>query len=78
MVSLDFEDHPFERYRYQGTCALCGSAESYLDEVVTDDQGGRMFLCSDTDYCEGRRVSAESAHHAGDHGDASCLTRPPS
>jgi alpha-D-ribose 1-methylphosphonate 5-phosphate C-P lyase len=22
---------------------------------VTDDRGGRMFVCSDTDYCEGRR-----------------------
>ena len=76
VVSLDFEDHPFERYRYQGTCALCGSVESYLDEVVTDDQGGRMFLCSDTDYCEGRRASADERHPAGDHGDASCLTRP--
>ena len=33
----------------------------YLDEVVTDDAGGRMFTCSDTDYCEGRR----EAGHAG-------------
>src|SRR3954465_8997441 len=31
VVSLDFEDHPFERYRYQGICALCGSAESFLE-----------------------------------------------
>ena len=59
VVSLDFEDHPFERYRHQGTCALCGSTESFLDEVVTDDRGGRMFLCSDTDYCEGRRNNAD-------------------
>jgi alpha-D-ribose 1-methylphosphonate 5-phosphate C-P lyase len=55
VVSLDFEDHPFERHRHDGTCALCGSTESFLDEVVTDDSGGRMFVCSDTDYCEGRR-----------------------
>ena len=52
VVSLDFEDHPFERYRYHGACALCGSTDSFLDEVVTDDRGGRMFVCSDTDYCE--------------------------
>jgi alpha-D-ribose 1-methylphosphonate 5-phosphate C-P lyase len=57
VVSLDFEDHPFERYRYDGTCALCGSNESFLDEVVVDDRGGRMFVCSDTDYCERRRGS---------------------
>ena len=27
----------------------------YLDEVIIDDRGGRMFVCSDTDYCETRR-----------------------
>ncbi|WP_348224005.1 alpha-D-ribose 1-methylphosphonate 5-phosphate C-P-lyase PhnJ [Bacillus subtilis] len=32
-------------------CALCGSRHSYLDEVVMDDQGTRMFVCSDTDFC---------------------------
>ena len=51
VVSLDFDDHPFERYRFDGTCALCGADDSYLDEVITDDRGGRMFVCSDTDYC---------------------------
>lgn len=49
--SLDFEDHPFQPRRAQGCCALCGSAKSYLDEVVTDNQGTRMFVCSDTSYC---------------------------
>lgn len=56
--SLDFEDHPFERTRFTASCALCGSTCSYLDEVVTDDKGGRMFVCSDTDYCEERRAAA--------------------
>jgi alpha-D-ribose 1-methylphosphonate 5-phosphate C-P lyase len=66
VVSLDFEDHPFERYRHDGACALCGSAESFLDEVVIDDRGGRMLVCSDTDYCEQRRGAAgegEAAVH---------------
>jgi alpha-D-ribose 1-methylphosphonate 5-phosphate C-P lyase len=49
--SLDFEDHPFRPVRADGTCTLCGSRDSYLDEIVTDDRGGRMFICSDTDYC---------------------------
>ena len=53
--SLDFEDHPFRARRADAVCALCGAAESYLDEVVTDDRGTRMFVCSDTDFCEGRR-----------------------
>jgi len=61
VVSLDFEDHPFERYRFDAPCELCGSTDSYLDEVVIDDHGGRMFVCSDTDFCESRR--ATSATH---------------
>ncbi|WP_110654403.1 alpha-D-ribose 1-methylphosphonate 5-phosphate C-P-lyase PhnJ [Salinicola halimionae] len=53
--SLDFEDHPFEIQSWEENCALCGSDHSYLDEVITDDKGGRMFVCSDTDYCQTRR-----------------------
>ncbi|HUA78017.1 MAG TPA: alpha-D-ribose 1-methylphosphonate 5-phosphate C-P-lyase PhnJ, partial [Acetobacteraceae bacterium] len=37
---------------------------SYLDELVTDDQGGRMFVCSDTDHCESRRTAAASREDA--------------
>ncbi|MGE4481524.1 alpha-D-ribose 1-methylphosphonate 5-phosphate C-P-lyase PhnJ [Acidocella sp.] len=55
---LDFEDHPFHPGRANEVCALCGSTESYLDEIVADDQGGRIFICSDTDYCESRREQA--------------------
>jgi alpha-D-ribose 1-methylphosphonate 5-phosphate C-P lyase len=36
---------------------LCGAGDSYLDEIVTDDKGGRMFVCSDTDYCESRQLA---------------------
>ena len=59
--SLDFEDHPFVPIRANGTCALCGSRTSYLDEVITDDRGGRMFVCSDTDYCGERQASVKEA-----------------
>ncbi|PKU26397.1 alpha-D-ribose 1-methylphosphonate 5-phosphate C-P-lyase PhnJ [Telmatospirillum siberiense] len=59
--SLDFEDHPFEVQKWSQACALCGSTESFLDEVVTDDKGGRMFVCSDTDYCQRRRDAKEAA-----------------
>jgi len=59
---LDFDDHPFRLTRAPQACALCGSDESYLDEVVTDDRGGRMFVCSDTDYCAQRvEAGAEAA-----------------
>jgi alpha-D-ribose 1-methylphosphonate 5-phosphate C-P lyase len=65
VISLDFEDHPFEPYRYQESCALCGASDSFLDELITDDRGGRMFVCSDTDYCEKRRA----AGHRGAAGE---------
>jgi alpha-D-ribose 1-methylphosphonate 5-phosphate C-P lyase len=55
--SLDFEDHPFAVQRFDKPCALCGARDVYLDEVVTDDRGGRMFVCSDTDHCEERRAA---------------------
>jgi alpha-D-ribose 1-methylphosphonate 5-phosphate C-P lyase len=54
--SLAFEDHPFEIQRWEHECELCGSEQSYLDEVVVDDHGSRMFVCSDTDYCGQRRA----------------------
>ena len=54
VVSLDFEDYPFEAMRADQSCALCGAEDSYLDEVIVDDEGTRMFVCSDTDYCSGR------------------------
>jgi alpha-D-ribose 1-methylphosphonate 5-phosphate C-P lyase len=56
VVSLDFEDHPFEVQQFGKPCALCGAAGVYLDEVVLDDQGKRMFVCSDSDHCETRRA----------------------
>ncbi len=49
--SLDFEDHPFTVQSWNKDCALCGSKDSFLDEVITDNEGGRMFVCSDTDHC---------------------------
>jgi alpha-D-ribose 1-methylphosphonate 5-phosphate C-P lyase len=61
VVSLDFDDHPFRTTRAPEHCALCGASDSYLDEVVTDDRGGRMFVCSDTDYCETRRDAGKEA-----------------
>jgi alpha-D-ribose 1-methylphosphonate 5-phosphate C-P lyase len=63
--SLSFEDHPFEVQKWDACCALCGSTESFLDEIITDDQGTRMHVCSDSDYCQERQ-----ANHATLAGDA--------
>ena len=64
VVSLDFEDYPFEASKAEHPCDLCGSETSYLDEVIVDDKGTRMFVCSDTDYCSARRA----AGHTGAQG----------
>lgn len=58
--SLDFEDYPFEIQRWDSCCALCGTNDSFLDEVIIDDQGGRMFVCSDTQYCAERRAAGHT------------------
>ena len=58
--SLDFEDHPFTIQAFEEPCALCGATGVYLDEIVTDDRGGRMFVCSDSDWCEERRAEGHT------------------
>ena len=60
VVSLDFEDHPFEASKADHCCAICGVDDAYLDEVIVDDAGGRMFVCSDTDYCETRVTEGQT------------------
>ena len=64
VVSLDFDDFPFEPTKADHACDLCGATDSYLDELIVDDAGGRMFMCSDTDYCSTRR----KAGHVGAQG----------
>ena len=61
--SLAFDDHPFEVQRWDAACALCGATDSFLDEVITDDAGGRMHVCSDSDYCQERQ-----SRQAGENG----------
>ncbi len=56
VVSLDFDDHPFDPSKANADCDLCGATDSYLDEVITDDVGSRMFVCSDTDFCSNRQA----------------------
>jgi len=56
--SLGFEDYPFELQTWSQPCALCGSKSSFLDEVITNDKGGHMFVCSDSFYCQ-KNLSGE-------------------
>ncbi len=57
VVSLDFEDYPFDPGHWTQDCALCGAAGVFLDEIITDDAGARMFVCSDTDHCDRRQAA---------------------
>jgi len=66
VVCLDFEDHPFEVQTWDRGCDLCGAQDSFLDEVVTDDAGGRMFVCSDSDHCRRRREAGHVGPLAGE------------
>ena len=59
--SLDFDDHPFRATRAPHVCELCGADGTYLDEVVMDDAGTRMYVCSDTDYCGEHLALREAA-----------------
>ena len=76
VVSLDFEDHPFEPTKFAQPCALCAATDSYLDEVITDDRGGRMFVCSDTDHCEERRSKGHRGTMLADAPSAIAGGRP--
>ncbi len=49
--SLDFEDHPFTIERWDQSCGLCGVSDSFLDEMIVDDLGTRLFACSDSHHC---------------------------
>ena len=63
--SLDFEDYPFDVQSWDEVCGLCGCGESYKDEVILDDEGARMFVCSDSAYCGERREAGHAGPMAG-------------
>ena len=53
VISLAFDDVPFERESFAGKkCRLCGSADTYLDELFEAQGGNKVYQCSDTSYCQ--------------------------
>lgn len=66
VASLNFDDHPFELQSWEETCALCSAEDSYMDEVVLDDAGRRMYVCSDSNYCAQRRAAGHEGWAADD------------
>lgn len=53
VASLAFDDVPFEKESFKGKkCRLCGSENTYLDEMFDSTSGERFYQCSDTSYCQ--------------------------
>lgn len=54
--SLAFDDVRFEIESFKGKCCrLCGSGDTYLDELFDAVTGQRVYQCSDTAYCQEAR-----------------------
>jgi alpha-D-ribose 1-methylphosphonate 5-phosphate C-P lyase len=61
VVSLDFEDHPFERESFKGrSCRLCGAGDVFLDEIEDTAAGQTVYQCNDSAWCLGRLNKGES------------------
>ncbi len=49
---LEFEDFKFRIEDFKGkSCVRCGSKDTFLDEIIDDATGKRVYFCSDTSYC---------------------------
>jgi alpha-D-ribose 1-methylphosphonate 5-phosphate C-P lyase len=49
---LEFEDFRFRPEDFRGKrCGRCGSTGVYLDEMIDDAGGQRVYACSDTAFC---------------------------
>lgn len=56
VISMCFEDVPMKVEDFAGkTCRLCGAAGVYLDEMIDESTGNKVYECSDTGYCRKRR-----------------------
>ena len=57
VVSMCFEDVPFRTEDFEGKrCRLCGAAGVYLDELIDEATGEKVYECNDTGFCKGRRM----------------------
>ena len=56
---LSFEDFAFRVEAFDGQrCGRCGSAGTFLDEMIDDATGRRSYSCSDTAFCEKSRLGS--------------------
>ena len=55
VVSLDFEDYPFEAESVAGRrCRRCGAEGVFMDEIVDDATGLAEYQCNDSSWCAAR------------------------
>jgi alpha-D-ribose 1-methylphosphonate 5-phosphate C-P lyase len=62
---LAFEDREFQVERFEDrACRACGSTDTYLTEVETDD-GDVLYTCNDTSFCRKRQrdPDLDKDHH---------------
>lgn len=58
--SLDFEDYKFLKESFKGKkCRLCGSEDTFLDEVIHSVTGEKYYQCNDTSYCLEKKNKVE-------------------
>ena len=63
-ASLDFEDHPFEIETWGECCALCGAQAQLPRRDDRRRRRRRLFVCSDTDYCQTRQRAQSTMKRA--------------
>lgn len=50
--SIEFEDYAFRVEEFgEASCFRCGSTNTFLNEIIDDESGKRLFMCSDTAFC---------------------------
>ncbi len=55
VVSLSFDDYPFEVESFHGKeCRLCGAADVFMDELIDNETNETYYQCNDTSYCLSR------------------------
>ncbi|MDF2837678.1 MAG: putative enzyme of phosphonate metabolism [Paenibacillus sp.] len=52
VVSLAFDDVPFEPESFPGKCCkLCGAEDTFMDELYDENTEETYYQCNDTSYC---------------------------
>lgn len=65
VVPLEFDDFKFRVEDFTGkACIRCGSEDTYLNELFDQKTGQRLYICSDTGYCDKRAACREKGEKA--------------